>query len=222
MALKDRLWKQTTLLFYKHFYFHCEIAFALFKTVVLKLKKVKKLYMPLNEQSTVCSISGQVVLKGLSAHYLIIIIIDFIKEETQAERGWETHLLACCAQQDCRKTRFMRKQPLLLPVPGLSLLQILTFRKRNIQHPSLLVGPRRVVQKQVTHGENNSLPLALLDYGCFQPVFSKIVLPTCNCLVATNDFSQFFFIISESKAPLVNETSLKFQLHCKISDCNHM
>ena len=146
--------------------------------------------MPLNEHLLYALFPVRLYQKGLSAHYLIIIIIDFIKEETQAERLTDSSAGMLCPA-GLQKTRIYEKTILLLPVPGLSLLQI-TFRKRNIQHPSLLVGPRRVVQKQVTHGENNSLPLALLDYGCFQPVFSKIVLPTCNCLVATNDFSHIF------------------------------
>lgn len=46
----------------------------------------------------------------LSVHYLIIIIIDFIEEETEAEGGWGTCPLASQTWQKCRRWGFMRKQ----------------------------------------------------------------------------------------------------------------
>lgn len=58
--------------------------------------------------------------------------------------------------------------------------------------PLCLLVPEEWSKNKSNSWRKYPLPLALLDYGCFQPVFSKIVLPTCNCLVATNDFSHIF------------------------------
>lgn len=101
-----------------------------FKTVVLKLKKVKKLYMPLNEHLLYAPISGQVVLEGAFCPLsYIIIIIDFIKGNSGWERLRDSSAGMLLPSRTV-KTRIYEKTILLLPVPGLSLLQI-TFRKEE-------------------------------------------------------------------------------------------